>query len=398
MIHREDATGEVIDTQQVTPAVADRSARNAALALSLALPGDVLLYLLLPIYAATWGLSLAEAGILLAANRLIRIVGYGWVSRSYSAYGARAACLVACAGAILSTLSYAVVSGFWMMLAARLVWGLSFATLNIANQALPASSREGIARRAGRARAIVAIGPMCALMVGAVVAQTHGPRLVFAMLAAAAAIAPVFALKLPIHPEVHEGKGPLFAVPEPISIWSFAMGFALDGIFVFGLSLVAAHNVPQAAVLAAGSAMALRYASEIALAPLGGSLAQRFGARPLLIVLSLVGAVALALIGSSGILLWVAVLGTVVLRAMLQPLPVPVIAEAFPGPQRIPALARQATWRDIGAGTGPLAAGLLFPILSGATVFAGAGALLATSSLLLLHASRVKAVKPDGRD
>ena len=61
-------------------------------------------------------------------------------------------------------------------------------------------------------------------------------------------------------------------------------------------------------------------------------------------------------------LLWVAVLAAVVLRALLQPLPAPVIAEAFPGAERVPALARQATWRDIGAGTGPLAAGVLFPV------------------------------------
>ena len=40
--------------------------------LSLALPGDTLLYLLLPLYATTFGVTLPEAGILLAANRLVR--------------------------------------------------------------------------------------------------------------------------------------------------------------------------------------------------------------------------------------------------------------------------------------------------------------------------------------
>lgn len=374
--------------QHVTPAAADRSSRNAAIALSLALPGDVLLYLLLPIYCASWNLTLAEAGIMLAANRMVRIVGYGWVARSYAKHGAQTACVIACIGAFVSTTTYVVASGFWLMLLARLVWGLSFATLNIANQALPASSSEGIAQRAGKARAIVAVGPMCALLVGAVLAQTHGPRAAFLVLAAAALLSPLFAWRLPRTAEAVHTSGPKISMPEPISIWSFAAGFALDGIFVFGLSLVAMHNVPQGAVLAAGAAMALRYLSEVVLSPAGGSLAQRFGARPLLIVLSLAAALSLGFLGASGIVLWLAVLVTVIMRALVQPLPIPVVAEAFPGPHRIPALARQATWRDIGAGTGPLAAGFLFPLLPGTIVFMGAGVLLAASSLLLLRKSR----------
>jgi hypothetical protein len=76
----------------------------------------------------------------------------------------------------------------------------------------------------------------------------------------------------------------------------------------------------------------------------------------------------------------------VILRALLQPLPAPVVALAYPGPARVQALARQATWRDIGAGAGPLAAGLLFPLVPALTVFAGAGGLLALSTLLLLRA------------
>lgn len=45
--------------------------------MALALPGDAILYLLLPLYAASFGVSLVEAGLLLAANRLVRIAGYG---------------------------------------------------------------------------------------------------------------------------------------------------------------------------------------------------------------------------------------------------------------------------------------------------------------------------------
>ena len=65
--------------------LADRDSRHSAQVLSLCLPSDVVLYLLLPMYAADFGVTLVQAGILLAANRLVRIIGYGWVVRFYAA-------------------------------------------------------------------------------------------------------------------------------------------------------------------------------------------------------------------------------------------------------------------------------------------------------------------------
>jgi MFS transporter, DHA1 family, inner membrane transport protein len=84
-------------------------------------------YLLLPLHHETFGVSLAEAGLLLAANRLVRIAGYGWVARLYAERGPHAARLLAALGSLLSTLGYAALSGVWALLIARLIWGVSFA-------------------------------------------------------------------------------------------------------------------------------------------------------------------------------------------------------------------------------------------------------------------------------
>src|SRR5438094_8800845 len=99
---------------------ADRHSRNASHTLAFAQPGDTLLYLLLPLHHAAFGISLAEAGLLLAANRLVRIAGYGWVARLYAERGPHAACLLAGLGSMLSTLGYATLSGVWALLVARL--------------------------------------------------------------------------------------------------------------------------------------------------------------------------------------------------------------------------------------------------------------------------------------
>lgn len=371
----------------VTAAEADRASLRAAVTLALTLPGDTLLYLLLPIYASTFGVTLPEAGLLLAANRLIRIIGYGWVGRFYERRGARAACLLAAVGAAVSTFSYAMLSGLWPLFIARLIWGLSFAAMNLANQALPTSVAEGLAKRNGRSRAIIAVGPTVGLVGGAVMAHFFGPRSVFLALAAIACLAPLVAAGIPHRLEKPISGRPRFERPGAISLWSFALGFTMDGLFIFGLGLLAAASYPKGAVLAAGIAMALRYAVEVAFSPLGGHLAHHYGARRILVLASLGASAGLALLASDGWLLWCAMVATIVLRALTQPLTAPLVAEAYPGPERVRALARQATWRDIGAGTGPLAAGFLFQMATPLAIYGGAAILLAATSLMLLRIS-----------
>lgn len=362
-----------------TATAADRASRDASITLGLTLPTDTVLYVLLPLNAASFGVGLAEAGLLLAANRLVRIVGYGWVARSYERHGPRAVCTAAVLGAVLSALGYALLPGVWWLLVARLFWGLSFAAMNIATQALPTSELAGAARRSGRSRAIISVGPMIGLVAGPVLAMHIGPQAVFLVLAAVALLAIPFALRLPSG-RGHPVRGaPRFALPSRLDTWSFVQGLTLDGLFVIGLSVLAAESMPEGAALAAGVALALRYAAEIVLGPPGGAAAERWGARRLLVLFSLGCAAGLVALGAGA--LWAGALSVVVLRGLLQPLPAPVAAMENPGPERIRALARLATWRDLGAGMGPLAAGVLLPLVPPLMLYGGAAALLAASAL-----------------
>src|SRR5438874_678541 len=95
--------------------IADENSRYASLTLAFAQPGDTLLYLLLPLHHDLFGVTLGEAGLLLAANRLVRIAGYSWVARFYAERGPRAACLLAAFGSVVSTAGYALLSGVWAL-------------------------------------------------------------------------------------------------------------------------------------------------------------------------------------------------------------------------------------------------------------------------------------------
>ena len=361
-------------------AVADSHSRRAAIALATALPGDTLLYLLLPMYAAAFGVTLAEAGLLLAANRLVRIVGYGWVARFYARHGDRPTCTLAVVAAALCGLGYATLSGFWALLPLRLLWGLCFAALNLATQALATAEPRGAALRSGRSRAFIALGPVLALPTGAVIAQAFGPRPIFVVLAVAA-LGGLFATRgLPraTHPAVAPSR-PRPRRPNALDAWSFMEGLTLDGLFVIGLSFLGKDLLPGSAVVAAGVLLAMRYGAEIVLSPAGGRMAQRWGAERLLVALSLVTALALAGFGAGW--LWSCAAAIVVLRALQLPLLAPIVAHRHPGPERVQALAARSVWRDIGAGTGPLAAGLLLPVLPALWIYGTAALLLALAAL-----------------
>lgn len=370
------------EAEELDAAAADRASRNASLALGIALPTDTVLYLLLPLYPAAFGVTLVEAGLLLAVNRMIRIAGYGWVANAYQRGGPRTVCIAAVFGAVASSLGYAFLpANVWWLTIARLIWGLSFAAMNIAVQALPTAETTGMVRRSGRSRAIIAAGPMLGLLAGAALAGIIGPRAVFAVLAGVALFGLPFAFMLPAGGGQAVRGAPRFGLPSTLDTWSFVQGMALDGLFVMGLAVLARHAMPSHAGLAAGAAMALRYLAEVVLGPPAGVLAGRFGSLRLLVMLSCASAIALASIGFG--MLWLGAAVVVLLRGLIQPLPAPAAAAAHPGAGRVPALARLATWRDLGAGAGPLVAGLLLPLLPFSLLYGGMAALLAASALLM---------------
>lgn len=366
---------------------ADITSRRAALTLALCLPSDVLLYLLLPMESQAFGITLAQAGVLLAANRLVRIFGYRHVLNFYARHGDRLTCMIAAGAATMCALGNSMLSGFAALLGLRLVWGLCFAALNLSTQGLATAEPTGAARRAGRSRALIALGPMLALPLGGWLTLWAGPRPIFLILAGCCLLGLWMARRLPtVGHDLHSSPGRRFKWPDSVALWSFIEGVALDGLFIFGLSIQAQKLLGGDAVLIAGALMALRYVSEMLLSPLGGRAAQRFGATSMLLLFSFLSALALVAFGSYWVIVGAA--AVLVLRALQLPLVTTLVAERNPGSMRVSALASNAVWRDIGAGLGPLLAGLLLPVAAAPWVFGLAGAAIAISAVFCWRAKR----------
>ena len=93
---------------------------------ALSLMGDATLYVVLPTHASDAGITLAAVGIILSANRFIRLFLNGPAGYAYDRYRRRRLFIPALFIGALSTAIYAASSGFWPLLAGRLIWGLAW--------------------------------------------------------------------------------------------------------------------------------------------------------------------------------------------------------------------------------------------------------------------------------
>ncbi len=92
----------------------------------LSLLGDSSLYTVLPTHTAAAGVSVASVGILLSANRFIRLVLNGPAGMAYDRWARRPLFVSALFIGACSTAIYGLTQGFWPLLLGRLLWGLAW--------------------------------------------------------------------------------------------------------------------------------------------------------------------------------------------------------------------------------------------------------------------------------
>lgn len=100
-------------------------------AMALSLTGDTTMYAVLANQIDVVGISLAVVGVLLGANRMIRIPGNLAAGALYDRSRRRPLFLAGLALGIVSTLSYGAVHGFWPLLLGRLLWGVAWSLISV---------------------------------------------------------------------------------------------------------------------------------------------------------------------------------------------------------------------------------------------------------------------------
>lgn len=362
----------------------------ASIVLALALLGDSLLYAVLPLHAATFGVSLAWVGVLLSANRIVRLFAYPFLPR-VAAAGLRRFTIAAAALGGISTLTFAVASGTWTLLAARLVWGVVFGSLSLSTLAYATAWNEGAGNRVGLSLSLREVGPLVSLTAGTAAVAIAGVRPALAALGMLSMAGVAVATRLPELATADRGNArTAFRLPAPEDWLSLATGFVMDGVFPATIGLLIARSSGAGeAMIGAGLLLAFKRVAVVVLAPVSGRVSDRLGGR----TVSAAG-FAIAALGALAIGFGAAIAGALVIScgAAVTTTTIPIAAAGRDPAQRVAALARTGMARDAGAAAGPLAALAalaLFDAAGAAVVYSVAGMLLAAIAIWLAGSAEV---------
>ena len=318
--------------------------------------GDAAIYVVLPLYAPSFGFDAVTVGVLLSVNRVVRILGYGWVAPLARAYGTNALTAAACAAAAVSTLAYGLLSGFVLLFIARMVWGASWGIINLTMTAYAYGDGKGAGVRIGIARAVSSAGALAALVAVGPLCIAIGPFRMFVLYGLLGVAAIPLAFLLPsLRAAPRDPQAAHRWTLTPLNTLFFVLSFGADGVLGATVSVLLAEFMPlSSAITGAALLLAFQRLVVIVLALFSGPVTDRLGAQRLLLPCSLAVAAGFATIASGHVYS-----GTIIVifsRALLGTVG-PVLA-AQRSTDRIAALASFATWTDVG-----LAAGAFFGLV-----------------------------------
>lgn len=398
--------------------------RTRSIALALA-PGTLLAgvaggmaFPILPIVGVEVGLSLPFIGVILAANRAMRVLTAPYIGVLADRHGPRRTLLVGLAlqVVVMAIFLLAVAThnegvGF---LVGRLVHGPASASVFVSAQALAlASGPERIGQTAGAVRATIVLGIPLGLFLGGVLADTIGYVWTFAVAGLAGAVA--FAAALATVPDlraVNARRGSaldaLRALGQrrvlAIGSLGFALNLSVSGVLLGTLALLVAArelSVFEADVQAtAGLLMGAMVLVEAGFTPIAGRYGDRHRAHAGVAGAGLaVVAVGLVLVALASSTLATA-LGVVVVgagAACLGPSILVLLGAAVPADRRGASTGLLQLCGDVGGTLGPIVGAALFTVSPEAPylVIAGAVALFVPVAIGLARAERAAAGRAD---
>lgn len=142
--------------------------------------GDSTLYTVLPHpdIAAQLGITLSMVGILLGANRAIRLLMNGLAGSLFDRMPRRGFLVAALTLGAISSVFYAIAHGFWLMLTGRVLWGVAWAFLWVGGNTvvLDISTTKNRGRNSGIYQMWFFIGVASASFIGALLTDIFGFR------------------------------------------------------------------------------------------------------------------------------------------------------------------------------------------------------------------------------
>ncbi|MGF6950000.1 MFS family permease [Neobacillus sp. B4I6] len=350
-----------------------------AIVTAVCLLGNEMLFIVLPLYWKFFGLtSLWQVGVLLSANRIIRIPINSLVGWCYNRIGKQSCIMAAVVLAAASTFSYGIVKGFWLLLIARCLWGIAWSFFRIGGYLtiLSSSNPEMRGQSVGLYNGLWGLGTLFGMLFGGFLAELIGIQTVTTLFSILAASSIPFIIRFIENTKAQE-HSPQMKKKKDFSIWkskrivsAFITGlivaFVVYGVFASTLSKLIELRMNNTLIvlglsMGAGSitgiVQALRTGWDPFLAPyLGRCSDQKWGRIPILIIALLAAAFCMSLFPLKlPMALFIAMLllfqlTTTVLITMSDS----IAADLAAGPRQVSVIAFYTLFSDIGAALGPL--------------------------------------------
>lgn len=150
-------------------------------AVALSLLGDQMLYAVLPAVHNAVGVPVTAVGLLLSANRFIRLLTNSIAGYVVERFGRRWPFVLSLLLGGLTTVAYGVVQGIWPLLIARLLWGTAWSFIRIEglSTVLDVAADDNRGRYMGLFQAISRLGSAVAMLVGGILADVIGFQATF---------------------------------------------------------------------------------------------------------------------------------------------------------------------------------------------------------------------------
>lgn len=382
------------------------------LATASTLPGDAFLYTILPTVWPELGLELWMVGVLLSANRFVRLLTNPFSGWCVDRIGLRIPFLASVFLSVVTTASYGIRAGFLTFLGARLLWGLCWSFLRLGGYltALNAGTTGQRGYYLGFVSAVGYIGMIMGALLGGFLADMLGYQITIWIFTGFGLISAIVLLQAPTifnlsekpyrlkddRPEADEyGIARQNRKRWFVYVGTFINGVAGSNLVVSTIAIwliaqygetihIASFTLGVASVT--GLLLSGRFFIDVVWAPSAGHLADRFNRFTVMSILCLI--LVCMLIGISLPLSFMAIVtlafgifftGTAI-RVMLDT----IIGDLVPPQNRARMMSWYSNWSDLGSASGPFLAYQVVGYISIPWVYRSGAVLLATTGIVIM--------------
>ncbi|WP_102029249.1 MFS transporter [Salirhabdus sp. Marseille-P4669] len=229
-----------------------------ALLTALAIMGDSMLLIVLPIQWEEFGLTAVwQIGVIFSINRFIRLPINPLIGLFYKKFQLRTGLLIAIALAAISTFSYGMSQTFWFLVIMRAVWGIAWSLLRLGGYltVIDVSTKATRGKYMGLYNGLWGLGGLVGMLGGGILADQTSIVFVTSLFAMFALFGfPMILAFVPSKPkeevETTSPQSPTSKTFTPY-IWrvlftGFTLGFIVFGLFATTLSPLVERSYTEA--------------------------------------------------------------------------------------------------------------------------------------------------------